>query len=51
MESKELLEKYLNEEKQKIIDSGGEIFLGLPIAWYEPITYACVNGHISNYYT
>ena len=51
MSTKQLLEEYLEKEKQKIRDTGGEFFLGLPDAWYEPkTTYACINGHISNHY-
>lgn len=28
----------------------GELFMGLPDAWYEHPTWACENGHISHLY-
>lgn len=28
----------------------GELFIGLPDAWYEKPTWACENGHISHRY-
>ena len=31
-------------------ERGDEFFMGLPDAWYESPTWACVNGHVSARY-
>ena len=31
-------------------ERGDEFFMDFPDAWYEPVTYACLNGHVSSRY-
>jgi hypothetical protein len=39
-----------NERIAEALQRGDEFFIGLPKAWYEPPTWACVNGHVSARY-
>lgn len=38
------------EEIDKAILAGQEMFMGLPDAWYEPPTWGCENGHVMHRY-
>jgi len=37
--------------RESLIDAArerkDEFFMGIPDAWYEPVTYGCTNGHVS----
>lgn len=50
MTSKEKLESWLLCMRIQYQMSGRLMFMGLPDEWYEPVTYACENGHISHRY-
>jgi len=41
------LEKLLTWRDKQIT---GELFMGLPDAWYDEVTWACESGHISHRY-
>lgn len=44
------LESYLLKKTLEYKESGGEMFLDMPDAWYEPFTICCPNGHVSHRY-
>lgn len=50
MTNKEKLEQWLLFQRIQYVMAGRPLFLNTPDDWYEPVTYACENGHISNRY-
>jgi hypothetical protein len=44
------LNEYLDKKVSEYKESGGEMFIGMPDAWYEPFTICCPNGHVSHRY-